>query len=141
MKAGKLLGVDDNGDSSTRLTHNIMGEIKPNPKSVFAEMSVDERTEVAMNEMKNKIDREDAAIKKFHSSLQLEVKNVIVNQETETVSVVQEVIANVDVVPTGIIEAHANESAPAADVSIEASSANESAPAADVQLEAATDSA
>lgn len=57
---------------SVKSLTNVMGELKNGPKQIFAGISVEERTVFAFTEMRNKLNREDQDIAKFHEALRLE---------------------------------------------------------------------
>ena len=64
-KAAKVIGVDSN----TCLTnHDAMNGLKEKPKGVMNQLDHLDRTDVAMDRMKIKIDAEDEAVKTYYMS-------------------------------------------------------------------------
>ena len=68
-KASKILGCSvDNNDSG--VINNVAGELRKE-KNMFAGLSADEKTLIAMDQLKNKITREDIAVNKYHEALHM----------------------------------------------------------------------
>lgn len=73
-KASKILGLkasskpeSDEMDEKVGIVRNVMGEFKAG-KAVFAHLSTEEKTDIAMEQVKRKIEKEDRLLNKYHTA-------------------------------------------------------------------------
>lgn len=70
-KASRVLGCSVSQESGKAgMIHNVAGELRKE-KNFFAGLSANEKTLIAMDQLKNKISREDVAVSKYHEDLHM----------------------------------------------------------------------
>lgn len=62
-KASKILGLDNTPNK----VNNVMGEFSRQTKGIFAHLTGEEKTSIAMDQVKRKLDQEDVLIARYHT--------------------------------------------------------------------------